>query len=639
MTESSRPRIPVREAQVQANDAPIHVIEQGEGPAVLFCHGFPDTAQTWRSQMEAVALAGYHAIAIDMRGFGASYAPEDESLYSAPHITADLVGVLDALEIDTATLVGHDWGAEHCWRAMLMRPDRFRAIVSLSIPFAPRGEQSHWQLLRDQGLGERYYAFDMMKPGSEDKFADAASTIPSILYWLSGSPPRETKWDPIDPAKHMLRPSPVAVPSWADPDYVAQTIKAFEATGFHGGLNYYRAAQATFDLMPAFKNRVIEQPSLYIYGAQDGLADIFHPTPPTLAELRKANPGLVDVIRLEDAGHWIQHEAADRLNDELVKFLDAVHHRAAGGLTPLMVAAGRGQVHEVKRLLAEGADVLGVEPSMGATALHKAALSGNADVIALLLDHGAFIDQQSPIVGNTPLMDAVEHRHVAAVTLLLERGARITPMNHHGKTALDLAQAEESNEMARLIEAPSKDKARQALSRPLIAAAKAGDLRAVHQLVAEDADLEARTPMLGDPDDDYTALGLAAREGHAEIVGALLDAGADPRQLNGLMRAAPVHEAAFFGHDHVLRVLTGHPANAGPHALELDKQGDYNGYTAVHDAIWQNHPETARTLVQAGARLDLRTHADLTPVELANHLGHSELARWLADAESQGDRP
>lgn len=317
-------RFPVRRAQVQVDGASLHVIEQGKGPAVLFCHGFPDTAETWRSQMRALAEAGYHAIALDMRGFGASYAPSEASLYSAPHTVGDLVGVLDALGIGSAVLVGHDWGADVAARAMVMRPDRFRAMVSLSIPFQPRGDISTWAEFRRQGLGERYYAFDMMKPGSETRFEPARRSIPSVLYWLSASPPAGTGWDPIDPARNMLRPSPVAVPSWADPPYVQHTIRSFEKSGFHGGLNYYRAAQETFDLMPAYKNMLIRQPTLYIWGGADGLCQFFHPTPPTLADMRRLAPGLVDVVRLENVGHWIQHEASDRLNAELLKFLRAI---------------------------------------------------------------------------------------------------------------------------------------------------------------------------------------------------------------------------------------------------------------------------------------------------------------------------
>lgn len=315
---------PLRSAQVPANGASFHVIEQGAGPAVVFCHGFPDTAETWRSQMLAVAQAGYRAVAMDMRGFGASDAPADVNLYSALHTVGDLVGVLDALEIESAVLVGHDWGADIAQRAMVMRADRFTAMVSLGIPFQPRGELSTWDTLRQQGLGDRYYAFEIMEPGAEARFEPASESIPAVLYWLSGSPPPGTGWNPIDPTRHMLRPAPAYLPGWADPAYVEHTIRSFEKTGFHGGLNHYRSAQITFDLMSAFKGALITQPSLYLWGDADGLCQLFHPTPPTREELLPLAPGLVDVIRLEGVGHWLQHEAADRVNTELVKFLRAI---------------------------------------------------------------------------------------------------------------------------------------------------------------------------------------------------------------------------------------------------------------------------------------------------------------------------
>ncbi|USX18650.1 alpha/beta hydrolase [Oxalobacteraceae bacterium OTU3REALA1] len=101
---------PVRQSLLQVDGESFRVIEQGAGPVVLFCHGFPDTADTWRSQMRAVAAAGYRAVALDMRGFGQSFAPRDPALYTSMYTVGDLVGVLDALKIDTAVIVGHDWG-------------------------------------------------------------------------------------------------------------------------------------------------------------------------------------------------------------------------------------------------------------------------------------------------------------------------------------------------------------------------------------------------------------------------------------------------------------------------------------------------------------------------------------------------
>jgi pimeloyl-ACP methyl ester carboxylesterase len=311
----------VHTMQVTANGNAFHVLEQGEGPAVLFCHGFPDTAQTWRSQMHAVAAAGFRAIALDMRGFGQSFAPEDFREYTSVHITGDLIGVLDALEIDSAVIVGHDWGADYAQRACIMRPDRFRALVSLSIPFAPRGDTSLWEDLRARGLGERYYAFELSESEADGRLLPASNTIRSALYWLSASPPPGDRWNPIDPAKGMLRPSPVEAPTWAEPDYVAHSISAFERTGFHGGLNYYRVLQETFELTAAFKNATIAQPSLYIWGGADGLCRFFHPEPPAVSDLRPVWPGLVDVVELDGVGHWLQHEAAERVNEQIVRFL------------------------------------------------------------------------------------------------------------------------------------------------------------------------------------------------------------------------------------------------------------------------------------------------------------------------------
>ena len=139
--------------------------------------------------------------------------------------------------------------------------------------------------------------------------------------------------------------------------------------------------------------------------------------------------------------------------------------------------------------------------------------------------------------------------------------------------------------------------------------------------------------MLGGDDDDFTPLGLAARDGHVWIVRTLLGAGADPRLLNGVMGGTPAHEAAYFGHAEVIRVLTDKGERSGAPTLEIDAQGRYNGFTALHDAVWHGHLEAARALVEAGARLDLTTHAGLTPRKLALLYRYDELARFLAEAE------
>ena len=161
----------------------LHVTEQGEGPAVLFCHGFPDTAYTWRRQMKAVASAGYRAIAPDMRGYGLSSAPVDALLYTPLQTAGDLVGLLDALNIPNVVLVGHDWGASHCWGAALMRPERFKALFCLSVPYVPRGDVSVFEKMRKSGHRNDFYMFEQMRPEADQIWADAAVTIPGVLYW------------------------------------------------------------------------------------------------------------------------------------------------------------------------------------------------------------------------------------------------------------------------------------------------------------------------------------------------------------------------------------------------------------------------------------------------------------------------
>ena len=124
---------------IESNGIRLNIAEQGNGPLVLLCHGFPESWYSWRRQLDALAAAGFHAVAPDMRGYGKSDAPEAIDQYTIFHLVGDLVGLLDALEARTAVIVGHDWGANVAWTAAMLRPDLFRAVVAMSVPFRPRG--------------------------------------------------------------------------------------------------------------------------------------------------------------------------------------------------------------------------------------------------------------------------------------------------------------------------------------------------------------------------------------------------------------------------------------------------------------------------------------------------------------------
>jgi pimeloyl-ACP methyl ester carboxylesterase len=311
----------IKEYDIATNGISLHVTEQGEGPPVLFCHGFPDTAYTWRRQMKAIAAAGYRAIAPDMRGYGRSSAPADANSYTPLHTAGDLVGLLDALKISSATLVGHDWGATHAWNAALMRPDRFKAIFCLSVPYVPRGEVSVFDKMRKSGHEKDFYMFEQIQPEADQLWADAAVTIPGILYWASGSAPAETRWSPMDPTRSLHRPSPGPLPAWAEQDYVTYNVKEFQRTGFHGGLNYYRGAEPYFFLSAVFKGARITQPAFFIWGKADGLRELY---PITIEQMKAGIPGLAGGLELDNVGHWVQHEASETVSAQLVTFLHAV---------------------------------------------------------------------------------------------------------------------------------------------------------------------------------------------------------------------------------------------------------------------------------------------------------------------------
>ena len=129
----------IRHRTVETNGIRMHIAEQGEGPLVVLCHGFPESWYSWRHQLPALAAAGFHAVAPDMRGYGQTDQPEAIDQYTLFHLVGDIFGLIDALGEQEAVIIGHDWGAPVAWSAALLRPDRFRAVIGLSVPFWPRG--------------------------------------------------------------------------------------------------------------------------------------------------------------------------------------------------------------------------------------------------------------------------------------------------------------------------------------------------------------------------------------------------------------------------------------------------------------------------------------------------------------------
>lgn len=310
--------------EIDANGIKLHLAEAGSGPAVVLCHGWPETWYSWRHQLAALAAAGFRAIAPDMRGYGRSDRPEAIEAYTQLHIVGDMVGLLDALEIKQAAIIGHDWGAPAAWHSALMRPDRFRAVAGLSVPYRPRGRISAIDAFKAGGM-ETIYMMYFQTPGVAEREleADIAKSLRRVYYSGSGSLPEGKRWHAfVPPGKGLLDSTfdcelPLPWLSAADLDAYVQD---FTRSGFRGGLNWYRNLHRNWELMAPFANAPIAQPSLFVAGSRDGVIRMPGMRTET-EELRKVLPGLTKSVILDGPGHWVQQEAPEPVNALLIEFL------------------------------------------------------------------------------------------------------------------------------------------------------------------------------------------------------------------------------------------------------------------------------------------------------------------------------
>jgi len=316
----------LRHRFVDAKNLRMHLVEAGpeKGPVVLLCHGFPESWYSWRHQLTALAAAGYRVVAPDMRGYGQTEAPADVLAYTQLHHVGDMVGVLDALGVDKAVIVGHDWGAPVAWSAAQWRPDRFHAVAALSVPWMPRGPVRQTQALA-QAVGDQWFYFlYFQQPGKAEAELDpnARTFLRGFFYSLSGNPPfqvlRGLAGGPKDGTmlEHLLQPE--QLPSWLSEEDLGFYVAEFERTGFRGGLNWYRCADANWELSRAWEDKRIEQPALFIAGDREPVLSM---QPGLMEAMAHGVPGLRKTVTLPGCGHWTQQERPAEVNAALLEFL------------------------------------------------------------------------------------------------------------------------------------------------------------------------------------------------------------------------------------------------------------------------------------------------------------------------------
>jgi pimeloyl-ACP methyl ester carboxylesterase len=310
---------------IQANGITLRITEQGSGPLVLLCHGWPELAYSWRHQIPALAAAGYHVVAPDMRGYGGSSAPSDTAAYAITDLVGDMVALVAALGEPRACIVGHDWGATVAWHAALMRPDLFTAVAALSVPHRPRNPAGPpLALLRAAGM-ENFYWFYFNREGApEAEFeSDVPSAIRRVLFYGSGDAPERTgEALMVAPGRGFLggAPDPKSLPPWLSEADIAVYAAAFRNSGFRGPFSWYRNIDRNWALLAPFQGAKVTPPALFIAGARDSV--IASPIGRgALDTLHVSVPNLRTKVVLPGAGHWIQQERPQEVNEVLLAFL------------------------------------------------------------------------------------------------------------------------------------------------------------------------------------------------------------------------------------------------------------------------------------------------------------------------------
>jgi pimeloyl-ACP methyl ester carboxylesterase len=304
---------------VTTNGIHLAVRDEGSGPAVVLCHGFPELAYSWRHQIPALAAAGFRALAPDQRGYGDSDRPDDVAAYDMRHLTGDLIGLLDALDIERAVFVGHDWGGLIVWMMPLLHPTRTAGVVGVNTPYLPRAPIPPVALMR-AAFGDNHYIVHFQAPGVAD--AALARDVRRVFRQLVRRGVPMAKVEARLAARGSMPnlvemvedPEPLGEPLLSDADLQVY-VDAFTRTGFTGGINWYRNLDRNWEETPELAGARITVPSLMVIAEWDAALR------PELAEPMKGLVDDLEVVTIPRCGHWTQQEHPDELNRVLVGWL------------------------------------------------------------------------------------------------------------------------------------------------------------------------------------------------------------------------------------------------------------------------------------------------------------------------------
>jgi pimeloyl-ACP methyl ester carboxylesterase len=321
---------PIRSRTAHVNGVDLHVLEAGEpgAPLVVFSHGFPEGAYSWRHQLPALAAAGYHVIAPDQRGYGHSSAPEAVDAYGIRHVTDDLVALVDEAGVRDAVFVGHDWGALIVWELARLQPERVRAVVGVSVPFV-QWPGPPTQLMK-MVFGDRFFYilyFQPVGPAEAELGASPYDTMTRVLWGASGAGFAQrgipTELPPMEGTGFLtMTQDPPPLPwTWLDDDDLRVYAGEFEHSGFFGPLSYYRNLDANYEVVKDLGADRLTMPSYFIGGEQDVVLVM---DPSGIERMTSTLPDFRGHTLLPGVGHWTQQEDPGGFNDALIGFLGSI---------------------------------------------------------------------------------------------------------------------------------------------------------------------------------------------------------------------------------------------------------------------------------------------------------------------------
>ncbi|XP_047319454.1 epoxide hydrolase A-like [Impatiens glandulifera] len=302
----------------------MHYVEMGQGPIVLFLHGFPELWYTWRHQIPFVAASGYRAVAPDLRGFGdTTGASDDPAAFTMFRVVGDLVALLDSVarsDEDNVYVVGHDWGAIVAWNLCLYRPDRVKAVLNMSVAFAPRNPKMSPLVALHSTYGDDYYICRFQGRGEIEAEFDKIGTkvvLKNFLSYRSPSPLFLPKGKPFGDSHGETN-----LPPWLTEEDLDYYTEKFDKSGFTGPINYYRALDMNWELMAPWSGAQIKVPAMFIVGD----LDLTYAVPANREYIHKGGfkryvPFLREVVVIKGVGHFLHEEKPDEVNNHILDFL------------------------------------------------------------------------------------------------------------------------------------------------------------------------------------------------------------------------------------------------------------------------------------------------------------------------------